>query len=478
MTNKELQDTINETKAKLALKYNSKGEAIGIQNTLDNVDIILQNEARFKDVLCYDQVDNKIYKAQDFDWNDEEKRIDDLPELSTYDIDQIKRLIQRDYGIAPNTIEDQILNTAMHYQFNPIKMLLESLKWDGKEHIRKMLPKYLGVEDDDYQYRAFKLFLIALIERQYNPGTKFDCALALSGDQGIGKSTFCRLMAFNKDKYFTDNLGDMTDTDTLMQIDSSIVVEICELLSLKKTKDQEAFKRCISAQSDYFRPPYGHNVQLYLRKCIFVATTNDIEFLSDITGARRWITIECHAEKIEDKMKIQTKEAYYDMMAAYAEAMHDWRILSDNGKKKVDLVGMSYALSDEAKEHAKQHEEEDPYEGEIGVYLEKTITEHDNPSIPPRVCCKEIAIRALRIYDPSRFQLKDIARILDNKYKNWKRVGKQKCGEFGVQTAWQPTQEEIDKYTKKIEYTEKITTEYIPNIPEQEEYNLEADLPF
>lgn len=45
-------------------------------------------------------------------------------------------------------------NVSMRNKFHPVRELLDSLTWDGKEHIRSLLPEYLGAEDSDYTYQV------------------------------------------------------------------------------------------------------------------------------------------------------------------------------------------------------------------------------------------------------------------------------------------------------------------------------------
>ena len=45
----------------------------------------------------------------------------------------------------------------MRNKFHPVRELLDSLTWDGKEHIRSLLPEYLGAEDSDYTYQVMRL---------------------------------------------------------------------------------------------------------------------------------------------------------------------------------------------------------------------------------------------------------------------------------------------------------------------------------
>jgi putative DNA primase/helicase len=75
-----------------------------------------------------------------------------------------------------------------------------------------------------------------------------------------------------------------------MDIQGKWIYEIAELSSFKKS-EQEAIKAFISSLCDNFRPPYGaYSIRQY-RNTVFVATTNDEQFLDDPTGDRRWAPV-------------------------------------------------------------------------------------------------------------------------------------------------------------------------------------------
>lgn len=74
-------------------------------------------------------------------------------------------------------------------KFNPFIDMLNSISWDGTPRIANLLTDYLGVEKNDYSAHSMELLMLAAISRAFNPGTKFDYVLILSGKQGIGKSS-------------------------------------------------------------------------------------------------------------------------------------------------------------------------------------------------------------------------------------------------------------------------------------------------
>jgi predicted P-loop ATPase len=65
------------------------------------------------------------------------------------------------------------------------------------------------------------------------------------------------------------------------------ICELSELVGLRRT-EIETVKSFLSKTSDDARPAYGHFRTDQSRRCIFIGTTNDSEYLRDMTGNRRF----------------------------------------------------------------------------------------------------------------------------------------------------------------------------------------------
>ena len=151
-----------------------------------------------------------------------------------------------------------------------------------------MAERYLGQSDPIYN-TMLKQTLIAAVARGYKHGCKADTALILQGKQGVGKSTFFKVLA-GGDEYFTDSFGNSSDKDERLKIHEVWFCEWAELETVFRRKDVAATKAFLSSSVDLVRPPYGRTTQKMERCSIFVGTTNQGEFLSDSTGNRRfWI---------------------------------------------------------------------------------------------------------------------------------------------------------------------------------------------
>ena len=171
--------------------------------------------------------------------------------------------------------------------FNPvIEFIGKSEEWDRTPRIETLLIDYLGAEDTPLNRAITRKCFVAAVARAINPGCKFDYCLVLQGDQGIGKSTFISVMAGNWLGSLSLSAGAKEQCETLT---ASWIVEIPELKGMRQA-DTDAIKELISRPSDDYRAAYARKRDKNPRHCIFIASTNDNNFLKDATGNRRfWI---------------------------------------------------------------------------------------------------------------------------------------------------------------------------------------------
>ena len=124
---------------------------------------------------------------------------------------------------------------------------------------------------------------MAAVARVLYPGCKFDNMLILSGRQGIGKSTFFSLLG---KEWYSDSLSTFEGKDAAELLQGFWIVEAGELTGLNRSEMNDV-KQFLSKREDIYREPYGRRTSSYPRRCIIVGTTNDKEFLKDVTGNRR-----------------------------------------------------------------------------------------------------------------------------------------------------------------------------------------------
>ncbi|WP_120966803.1 VapE domain-containing protein [Comamonas sp. lk] len=189
---------------------------------------------------------------------------------------------------AKSTLRDGVQMAARLDKYNPIEDLIRAEEWDKTPRLEHWLTKVYGIEERPYTRLIGKCFMMGLVNRAINPGCKFDYMLILKGTQGLKKSSAFRALAY---PYFTDNAIKVGDKDSQLAQQMAWLVESAELESLNKA-DATAIKQYLSAQEDWFRPPYGAQMIKAKRHFVNVGTTNADTFLRDATGDRRFWPLE------------------------------------------------------------------------------------------------------------------------------------------------------------------------------------------
>ena len=80
--------------------------------------------------------------------------------------------------------------------------------------------------------------------------------------------------------------------DFFQALPGHLIVEIAELDSFRRA-ELTRIKQVISTPSDHYRPSYGRQSVTYHRQCVFVGTTNEEDYLRDMTGGRRFWPVPC-----------------------------------------------------------------------------------------------------------------------------------------------------------------------------------------
>ena len=214
-------------------------------------------------------------------------------------------------------IDDALQEVTQDNKFHPVRDYLHSVKWDGECRLDELFIKYLGAEDTPYVRAATRKWLCGAVARVMHPGIKFDTAIVLYGSQGLGKSLILEKLGKG---WFNNSLVDIKTKDTMEQIQGSWVIELGELAPTFKNEN-EIVKAFISRASDRFRSPYGRRTEEYPRQCVFAGSTNNLMFLKDRTGNRRfWPITGDKDRKTANSWNITDEE----IDQIWAEAFYYW----------------------------------------------------------------------------------------------------------------------------------------------------------
>ncbi|WP_048950884.1 virulence-associated E family protein [Enterococcus faecalis] len=329
-------------------------------NSVVNAELILSNDSNLKGTIGYNEFSGYIHLLKDSPWiNRKAGTWEDNIE------DALVAYIEENYQVVfdDNKIHKAVVNVARRNVFNPVKERIEQKTWDKQPRLETMFIDLLGVEDNIYTREVTKRWVVGSVARIYQPGIKFELVPVLDGKQGIGKSTVANLLY--TDDFFTDSLDSLGEKkDDYIQLQGNAVIELGELSSMSKTK-VEQIKNFISAKVDKIRPPYGRNTVNWQRQCVFIGTSNDSQYLKDLTGERRFYPLPCRNKPSLNVFKLS--DDYFLQILAEAKALFEQgqRIYFDREKDR-EILGIAKKYQDEAKL-------DDPIRDSILKYLEMEV---------------------------------------------------------------------------------------------------------
>ena len=327
-------------------------------STIDNVWIILCHDPRLCGRFWHDEFANRAVIGSPMPW-DTVSCYHKPRAWADEDDSGMRHYLEKTYGISgKEKIMDAMAVYASAHKVNRIRDYLEGLAWDGILRLDRLLIAYFGAEDSPYVQAVTRKTLTAAVARAMAPGVKFDSMLILSGAQGLGKSTFFRLLGMD---WYSDSLSTFEGKDAAELVQGYWIIEAGELTGMNKS-EMNTVKQFLSRTEDVYREPYGRRTKPFPRSCVIVGTTNDKEFLKDRTGNRRFWPV--------DLGKREPSKSVFSHLAdevdqIWAEAVVRWRC----GEKL-------YLEGEDAREACRQqeeHKESSPMEGLIREFLDKEV---------------------------------------------------------------------------------------------------------
>lgn len=247
----------------------------------------------------------------------------ELMQSPTFDRKIVTDDIERDISVGISVLYDvdfhekevgrEIHRLSRCRKFDPVREYLDVLEWDETPRIEGWLHKHLAIPDTPLTRAYASMFLLGAVARVMCPGSKLDTVLVLVGGQGARKtSTFEALFG---QSWHVELTVDTRSKDAVIGMNGSWCVEWGELDTLKRSQTS-AIKGFISKRKDVLRLPYGRNNTTQPRRVVFAGTTNEMGFLTDPTGSRRFWCVEIpkghrvDIEKLEKERDQLWAEAY------------------------------------------------------------------------------------------------------------------------------------------------------------------------
>ena len=227
---------------------------------------------------------------------------------------KIERLAAQQFNVLTDSAENTLwidmqragLNTDMQTlhayltsnyvkEFHPVKHYLESLpEWDGHDHIADLLRmvhcRDCSPEDFDFYVRRW---LVAMVAATLDDNVVNHQIFVLLGPQGTYKTSFMNnLLPPELRQYFCMKTNSQRMTkDDAFALAENVLIDMEEIDSMGRQEINQ-LKALASQPFVKDRPAYGRSKVRLPHMASFCATGNNMQFLTDETGNRRWLVFE------------------------------------------------------------------------------------------------------------------------------------------------------------------------------------------
>lgn len=301
-----------------SVEYNNKGKIIAAAHTIyDFIDQMPIFYDVFTDGLMLKDAEGNLIRFRDSFYADIRVAMEraGFAKVSDADIKSITRSVAQ----------------SKRHTFDMAIEWAAQLKWDGVKRCHRLFADYFGAADNEIS-EYFSMYLAtSMAARLLKSDTEVEMVVVLVGDQGVGKTRSVRALSPSPEFFAEIDLSSR-DAELSRQLRGKLIVELAELQGLR-SKDSEHIKKWISAQIDEYRPLYQEFLVKNKRRCIFIGTTNEIGFLSDHTGNRRWLPLDIVSKGNPEAITRDREQIWAEAITIFNEHGLLWKDSEDMGKE-------------------------------------------------------------------------------------------------------------------------------------------------
>ena len=207
--------------------------------------------------------------------------------------------------------------------FNPFTHYFFSLPtWNGKTDYIAQLAQRVKTTDPAFFIDSLRHWLVGMVACAIDDKVQNQQLLLLHGGQGSGKSTFIRkLLPPELDTYYRCGMIIPENKDHLLQLSSSLIIDLDEFDTLPSWQMQ-SLKRLIVQGVVTERKVFDLQMNNFIRRASFIASTNDQHFLVDILENRRYLINTILS--IDNSGPVNHKGSYSQALGLYRQGYRYW----------------------------------------------------------------------------------------------------------------------------------------------------------
>jgi len=287
-------------------------------------------------------------------------------------------------------VPSMICAMANENYVNPVRDMVESCKWDGQDHVGQLFAQVTLAEGEeaDICEMLFRRWMRGAIACGTGHTLGFESAIVWVDEMGgAGKTRFFRTLCpptLRADGVMLDP----RDKDSVKTAVSHWLIELGELDGTFNKADIADLKSFMSKQRDDIRLPYARTASKFPRTTAFMASVNQINFLVDDTGNRRFWPV--RVTHINHEHRVNVQQAWAQ---AYAEV----------------LSGQTWHLSPDENKHCARRNDQFKAVSRVDELLSARVNFDAEPTI--HMTCSELAT-AVGMSNAHKGELNEVARWL------------------------------------------------------------------
>jgi putative DNA primase/helicase len=253
--------------------------------------------------------------------------------------------LAKQHRIPRGDIEEFVSYLAGQNPVNPVARWITGTEWDGITRLEQFYETIRTNPSDEALKRTLmKKWMLSAIAAAFSPnGSAGSGILVLQGEQYLGKTKWFKELVPAELEVTKDGMMlDPKDKDSVYQCVTNWLVELGEVDATFRKADIAQLKAFLTKDTDILRLAYGRKTSEFARRTVFFASVNQMDYLSDPTGNRRFWTIECTSINHTHGLPMQQVWAEFYLLWKKGES----HFLTTEEMKQLNTHNMEFQATD------------------------------------------------------------------------------------------------------------------------------------
>lgn len=261
-------------------------------------------------------------------------------------------------NIPTQHVVNHVKAIADRFAYNPVMDWIDSEEWDGKDRVSQVVKGVRvmkGYEEIKSIYlRKWFMCAVGMLENGTNGmNLDYEGILVFQGKQGVGKTSWFKgLVSRELRGLIRDGFElDLNSKDSRISFASHWMVELGELDATFKKSEISALKAFTTMSSDKVRRPYDRVDTTLFRRTVMFASVNDVQFLQDDTGNRRFWCLPVESLSLPENFNQQQfwAQVKNELNNAGGSRAKPWFVVGGDANKR-DEANEMFTASDPVEE--------------------------------------------------------------------------------------------------------------------------------